>query len=159
MIYEQATGLLKANDGRILAQCYSGFGVGKNNPAYQSVHNTGPIVQGWYTLLEPMYAKPGETSPHGPYVIPLKPDAANDMDGDPTKTLTPRSGFLMHGDKLHAPGTASQGCVIPLSGKVDGTITLFGNLLREAIWKYAQTEQCRMQVVSGIPPSPVVSST
>lgn len=148
MIYEQATGLLKSAGGEILAQCYSGVSLGKNNPAYQDVPDVGPIPVGWYTLLQPEYTLPGENSPHGPWVVPLQPDATNEMHG--------RSGFLMHGDAIHRPGTASRGCVIPLTGKAGGSVVLAGNMLRDAIWKYSATEQHRLQVVSGLPPTPVV---
>ena len=150
MIYEQSTGLWKAADGRILAQCYSGAGVGKNNPDYESVIDMGPVPIGWYTLQEPEYAKPGQTSPHGPYVIPLKPDAEN--------TMFHRGGFLVHGDNMHAPGTGSEGCIIPLTGKVDGDVVLAGRALREALWAHGTTEGQRLQVVAGPVPVPVVVS-
>lgn len=157
MTYEQSTGLWRSSDGRILAHCYSGAGAGKNNPDAQAIHDVGPIPRGWYTLKDPQATKPGETTPHGPYVIPLEPDAANDMDGDPTKDGDPRTGFLVHGDNVHTPGTASEGCVIPLTGKVDGSVVLSGRLLREALWKHAASENYRLQVVSGPWPLPVVS--
>lgn len=159
MTYEQSTGLWKSGDGlRILARCYSGAGEGKNNPDKQSVHDVGPIPTGWYTLGEPKFTKPGETSPHGPYVIPLTPDPGNDMDGDPTQDLPDRGGFLAHGDNQHAPGTASKGCIVPLSGRVDGTMMLYGRMLREALWAYSQKENRRLQVVSGPWPLPVIAS-
>ena len=150
MTYEQSTGLWKSGDGKVLAKCYSGAGVGKNNPAYESVIDMGPVPIGWYTLQEPEYVKPGETSEHGPYVIPLTPDPGNTMHG--------RRGFLVHGDNLHAPGTASEGCVIPLSGRVDGEVTLYGRMLREALWAHGAAEGQKLQVVAGPVPVPVVVS-
>lgn len=150
MIYEQSTGLWKTDDGRILAQCYSGAGEGKNNPDLEKVIDVGPVPVGWYTLQEPEYTKPGETSPHGPYVIPLKPDPENAMHG--------RSGFLVHGDNVHTPGTASEGCVIPLTGKVGGETVLAGRMLREALWEYGKAEEQRLQVVVGPWPLPVIVS-
>lgn len=158
MIYEQSTGLWKSQDGRVLANCYSGAGVGKNNPDKQSVHDVGPIPTGWYTLQEPEFTEPGETSPHGPYVIPLKPDPGNDMDGDPTQDLPDRSGFLAHGDNQHTPGTASKGCIVPLYGRVDGAMLLFGRMLREALWEHGKKEGQRLQVVTGPWPRPVITS-
>jgi len=144
MIYEQSTGLLKTCDGlTVLAHCYSGAGVGKNNPDMQKVKNVGPVHVGWYTLGTPLYTGKGQNSTHGPYVIPLEPDPENDMDS--------RGGFLIHGDSMHAPGTASEGCVIPLTGKVSGSVGLGGRPLREAIYTYAQTEDppLRLQVITG----------
>lgn len=159
MIYEQSTGFWKSGDGKIiLARCYSGAGEGKNNPDKQAVHDVGPIPRGWYTLQAPEFTKTGETSPHGPYVIPLKPDPGNDMDGDPDHDTEDRGGFLAHGDNVHFPGTASKGCVIPLNGRVTGKVVLAGRMLREALWEYGKTEGQRLEVVSGPWPLPVIAS-
>lgn len=90
---------------------YSGFEAGKNNPALQNVANVGPIPQGRYTIGKPECVdSPG---PHGPFVMRLTPDAANQMFG--------RDGFLIHGDSIVKPGTASHGCII------------MGRLIRNAI--------------------------
>lgn len=96
--YAQASGWL-SHDGVNVAEGYSGAGDGKNNPAMQDVHNVGPIPQGKYTIGEP-----SDTKTHGPYVMHLTPDASNDMFG--------RAGFLIHGDSVVNPGTASEGCII-----------------------------------------------
>ena len=107
-IYEQSTGWL-SRDGVRLAQGYSGAGEGKNNPAKQSVHDVGPIPEGRYTIGSPV-----DTVTHGPYVLQLVPNEWNIMFD--------RSGFLMHGDSVVEPGTASKGCIIqPRSA-------------REAVW-------------------------
>jgi len=45
-----------------------------------------------------------DTVTHGPYVLPLTPSLNNQMFG--------RSGFLIHGDSVVNPGTASEGCII-----------------------------------------------
>lgn len=97
--YEQASGHLYAPGGELVATGYSGNGPGKNNPAWQDHHDVGPIPCGDYTIGAPV-----EGTGHGPYVLPLAPYATNDMWG--------RSGFLMHGDSILSPGTASRGCVI-----------------------------------------------
>lgn len=97
--YKQSTGELFAPDGSVAATGYSGAGLGKNNPEAQDQHNVGPIPEGRY-LIE----APGDTESHGPFVMPLIPAPENEMFG--------RCGFLLHGDSVHAPGTASQGCVI-----------------------------------------------
>lgn len=98
-IWRQATGELLKNSGIVMASGYSGAGEGKNNPAYERIHNEGPIPVGWYTI-----GKPINTETHGPFVLPLTPDEDNSMYG--------RSGFLIHGDSISHPGTASQGCII-----------------------------------------------
>lgn len=141
MTYEQSTGLWKSVDGRVLAECYAGYQKGKNNPDFQDKVGLGPLPQGWYTLTGPEHAGKGETSPHGPYVIRLVPDPENEMYD--------RSGFLVHGDSIAHPGTASFGCIIPLRGKVDGSAVLAGRALREALWKHGQLEVGRLQVVRG----------
>lgn len=98
-IYEQATGRLLHDSGEVVGIGYSGFADEKNNPEAQDIHQVGPIPCGVYEI-EP----PRDTHTHGPFVLPLKPDPANEMHG--------RDGFLMHGDSVHAPGTASLGCII-----------------------------------------------
>lgn len=99
-IYYQSSGKLYRDDKLVDAHCYSGKGVWKNMPDAQNLPNKGPIPQGKYRIGAPRI----ERGPHGPYVIPLAPDPHNNMYG--------RSGFLIHGDKIGAPGTASEGCII-----------------------------------------------
>jgi hypothetical protein len=86
-------------DGVKLAQGYSGSPDAKNDPAKQTIHQHGPIPMGIYTISAPEF-----TETHGPYVLPLTPDPANEMFG--------RAGFLIHGDSIKDPGTASEGCII-----------------------------------------------
>lgn len=78
---------------------YSGQPECKNDPTKCGIHNKGPIPQGRYTIGQPI-----DTKTHGPFVLPLTPAAANEMYG--------RSGFLIHGDSVVHPGTASEGCII-----------------------------------------------
>ena len=96
--YEQSTGDM-SRDGILVATGYSGAGEGKNNPAMQDAHNVGPLPQGDYEIESPV-----DTATHGPYVLRLTPDSGNEMFG--------RSGFLIHGDSVAHPGTASEGCII-----------------------------------------------
>jgi Protein of unknown function (DUF2778) len=98
-IYEIATGRLYDAAGAIAATGYSGDPSHKNDPQSVSLHDQGPIPPGRYEINPPV-----ETVTHGPFVLPLAPDVGNQMFG--------RSGFLMHGDSIVAPGTASEGCVI-----------------------------------------------
>lgn len=78
---------------------YSGQPDCKNDPDKCALHDRGPIPPGLYTI-EP----PRDTETHGPYVLPLTPNEKNEMYG--------RSGFLIHGDSVSHPGSASHGCII-----------------------------------------------
>jgi hypothetical protein len=115
-IYEQSTGDLyndRTDPPSKLATGYSGYGPGLNNPALQHVPQIGPIPEGIYTVLEPR-----NTTSHGPYVLGLEPDPANEMFG--------RGGFLIHGDEIANAGKhlASHGCII------------LSRLARAQIWSY-----------------------
>jgi hypothetical protein len=102
--YVQKTGEL-LHDGLRVALGYSGFDDpksgrnGKNNPELASVEEVGPIPVGKYFI-----GTPHDTLTHGPFVLPLKPDLGNEMFG--------RTAFLIHGDSVVEPGTASRGCII-----------------------------------------------
>lgn len=96
--YSQSSGELCRN-GEHVGNGYSGAGPGKNNPAMQNIPDVGPIPQGVYSI-----GKPIASMVHGPFALPLTPYPRNAMFG--------RSGFLIHGDSLVAPGTASEGCII-----------------------------------------------
>lgn len=97
--YRQSDGLMLDPQGYPAGSGYSGAGNGKNKPDAQSIHNVGPIPRGAYHIQAPQ-----NTVTHGPYVLPLLPDPANEMFG--------RYGFLIHGDSVVHPGTASEGCII-----------------------------------------------
>jgi hypothetical protein len=101
-VYEQATGHLFAREGGrndLLATGYSGSEEqgGKNNPGTQCKADIGPIPRGSYTIGPPFNGP-------SPFSLRLTPASANDVCG--------RSGFLIHGDSVAHPGTASQGCII-----------------------------------------------
>jgi hypothetical protein len=102
--YEQATGKLRNPDGGTIAVGYAGGNCGanpegKNNPAMEAVKCVGPLPKGKY-----LFGNPHDDAHLGPFAIPLIPDPANEMFG--------RAGFYMHGDKVSAPGNASEGCII-----------------------------------------------
>jgi hypothetical protein len=97
-IYEQSSGILRRN-GVVEGAGYSGAPEGRNDPSKQNIAFVGPIPCGVYRIGDPQ-----DTTLHGPFVLPLKPDAANQMFG--------RYAFLIHGDSVKMPGSASQGCVI-----------------------------------------------
>ena len=101
-VYEQATGrMFTREDGLndLLATGYSGSTAdgGKNNPDKQCESDIGPIPRGIYSIGDP-FAGPS------PFSLRLTPEPGNEMCG--------RSGFLIHGDSIAAPGTASHGCII-----------------------------------------------
>lgn len=96
--YEQSSGKLY-RDRECVAQGYSGHGEGKNNPAAEGVRNTGPIPAGKWKV-GPAYQHPRK----GGCVLPLTAALGTSTHG--------RSGFLIHGDSLVNPGTASEGCIV-----------------------------------------------
>ncbi|MGY2050685.1 tlde1 domain-containing protein [Methylobacterium sp. JK268] len=101
-VYEQATGrLYLRRDGSLDLEAfgYSGseVGGGKNNPDAQCRQDVGPLPRGDYQIGGPIMGP-------SPYSLPLTPASTNDMCG--------RSGFLIHGDSIAAPGRASHGCII-----------------------------------------------
>lgn len=98
IVYHQSSGIIDWDESSAVG--YSGFGDCKNQPLCQDKPDEGPIPQGYYTLVSLI----PETPFHGPNVIVLSPDQANQMFG--------RSGFLIHGDSIVNPGQASQGCII-----------------------------------------------
>lgn len=97
--YHQTTGVLADPTGEFVGTGYSGFEDGKDNPALQSVADTGPIPQGIWMIGD------AETHAHlGEVVMALTP-AGNTDTYD-------RSGFFIHGDSGQHPGLASHGCVV-----------------------------------------------
>jgi hypothetical protein len=118
----EQVGRLLDKDGNFVSSGYSGAEPdGKNNPDLQEVHAVGPIPRGLYTIHPPY-----DTATHGPYVLPLTPDDGNEMFG--------RGGFLIHGDSIHNPGTASLGCIV------------LPRLVRRMIWESGDHQ---LQVVKG----------
>jgi hypothetical protein len=97
-IYNQSNGTFSKN-GHFVGHGYSGFGVGKNNPALQNLVGVGPIPEGSYEI-----GPPHDTTTHGPHVMALSPEEGTDTFG--------RGGFLIQGDSIEHPGTASHGCIV-----------------------------------------------
>lgn len=107
--YSQVTGRFSRSDACVHGEVsetwhafgYSGKGdgVGKNNPDAQALHGVGPIPRGRWII-----GSPYDTKTHGPFVLPLTPAASTETFG--------RDGFLIHGDAVVEPGTASEGCII-----------------------------------------------
>lgn len=117
LTYSQTTGEMRSALDVLLGTGYAGRGEGVNNPAMQSIHDTGPLPQGIYTIAPPV-----NTTTHGPYVMWLTPDPANEMFG--------RSGFGIHADEIANPGKrlASTGCIV------------MSNQARVAIWATADRQ-------------------
>lgn len=130
-IYEQASGRLIDPDGQVIGFGYSGRGSGKNNPLSQAIHDLGPIPEGVYLI-----GGPHDTVTHGPFVLTLTPDSKNQMHG--------RTAFLIHGDSVISPGTASNGCIIQ------------ARTVREDI---ARSLDKQLKVISGISPADVSDET
>ena len=115
--YKQSTGELTSPHGAV-SNCYSGNGLGENNPELQDTPKIGPVPRGIYTI------GPEYTDPHkGPCVMRLTPDPANEMFG--------RAGFLIHGDNSKRDDSASEGCIIAgpvtrqaISKSTDRTLTV-----------------------------------
>jgi len=120
--YTQSSGNLTDSSGKLIATGYSGLGIAKNDPLAQMIHNQGPIPVGRYHIEEPI-----DSSTHGPYAMHLTPYPDNEMYG--------RSAFLIHGDSLSHPGTASDGCII------------MPPQTRHTIWQSGDHE---LEVISGI---------
>lgn len=96
--YEQRTGRLYSPEKQLVAVGYSGAPDGKNRPDLQMIHNLGPIPQGRWVVGPP------RDTIHSPYTLRLTPDDDTEVYG--------RGGFLIHGDSIYRPGTASLGCII-----------------------------------------------
>jgi len=97
-LYRQTTGEM-LHDGTVVGLGYSGIADGLDNPAEQSVPDTGPIPVGSYDI--------GDAFLHpqcGPVAMRLTPQAGTDTFG--------RDGFLIHGDNQTMDHTASHGCII-----------------------------------------------
>lgn len=100
-IYVQRTGELFDSDGELVATGYSGYtSLGKNNPSAQKVQGIGPIPVGEWQIAREYF----NSIDHGPLVLRLSPVAGTETYG--------RGGFLIHGDSVRAPGTASRGCIV-----------------------------------------------
>lgn len=98
LVYVQESGRLYL-DGVRIALCYSGNGVGLDNPAMQEAHSIGPLPCGAYT---PVLV---QVSHLGGWVLRLDPDPTNMMFG--------RADFFIHYDNTKGDFSASEGCIVP----------------------------------------------
>lgn len=98
--YQQSTGQLH-HDGTFVAFGYSGAPHHVNKPDDQRLPFEGPIPRGRY-VIGPVVIVPSR----GPLCIDLEPTPGQ------RGAMFGRGGFLIHGDSIAAPGTASHGCII-----------------------------------------------
>jgi len=98
-IYNSSNGALSHN-GILAGTGYSGHQAGINNPEMESIHNTGPIPRGSWTISH-FFNDPGGK---GPVVARLSPDEGTETFG--------RGGFMIHGDNAQHNEGASYGCII-----------------------------------------------
>lgn len=96
--YHQINGHIELK-GNLLGTCYSGHGVGLNNPAKENMENIGPIPRGRWKIIR--WDK--HHGDKGPCVAVLEP-VGHDAHL--------RSAFLIHGDNEDLNHTASHGCII-----------------------------------------------
>lgn len=97
-IWKQAAGELW-RDGEMIAKGYSGASGHINETASEGIRNKGPIPRGLWRMFF-VYVKHQRL---GPLAIALRPEG---------HTALGRSDFMVHGDSVFKPGTASQGCII-----------------------------------------------
>lgn len=98
--WDQKKGQLLDANGSWIANGYSGYMEGKNNPSMQDIHDVGPIPKGAWLIGEILH----DGGHMGPNVLPLRAMPGTDTFG--------REGFFIHGDSIHDPGDASRGCII-----------------------------------------------
>jgi len=79
---------------------YAGAPGYKDDPVYECLINKGPLPRGRYKIT----GVPFKHKTAGRFTLRLQPYSNNNMCG--------RAGFLIHGDSIKAPGTASNGCIV-----------------------------------------------
>lgn len=129
--YEQKTGRLIDATGTQVGRGYSGWddgdgvpepGEGKNDPKAEGKKNVGPIPRGRWHITHAPFHHPTA----GPFVMRVCPIDVPNKYG--------RDSFMIHGDSLKLPGSASHGCII------------LSRDLREKVWNSGDHE---ILVVSG----------
>lgn len=106
--FSQSTGIIRSEDGGLVAFGWAGHGEGKNNPALQASRALGPLPQGLYTVGPWEDVHPGL----GPIVARLI-----QVEGE----TFGRDAFYIHGPavSLDKYGQESKGCiVVPRAGRL-----------------------------------------
>jgi hypothetical protein len=102
--FEVPTGRWFDGRGRYLSHGYAGRDEGKNNLAMQNVPDVGPIPLGDYEITEQLDLDELKARRLAGPVMRLQAMPGTETYG--------RSGFLIHGDSIAAPGTGSHGCPV-----------------------------------------------
>lgn len=97
-LYSQSFGYLWDDRGLQIARGYSGFDYAKNTAKYEAMANLGPIPRGLWVIGDPY-----NSTRVGPFSLPLAPSGHSALG---------RTDFVIHGDSIANPGTASRGCII-----------------------------------------------
>lgn len=84
---------------------YAGVPGFKDDTQYESLVNKGPLPRGKYLIVGQPFTHPTA----GRFTLRLQPSVSNNMFG--------RAGFLIHGDSIREPGTASNGCIVAAPDK------------------------------------------
>jgi RHS repeat-associated protein len=124
--YYQSTGRMICTDddslcGKVVVNTrgYSGFGLGRDNPAWNDVRNVGPIPRGVWDIGT------HEERGRGPFTLPLTPNEDYRDFNTINSTNRDPNTFLIHGDNNEQNYTASEGCII-LDAEARETINSHG---------------------------------
>jgi peptidoglycan hydrolase-like protein with peptidoglycan-binding domain len=103
-IYEVTSGKFTNPEGKHIATGYSGKqGIWQNNVAYEREKDHGPIPRGIWKMKNSAEMAEIRSTPTS-NTIPLVPMPETSTYG--------RHSFLIHGDHITEPGTASEGCIV-----------------------------------------------
>jgi hypothetical protein len=96
--YSQASGLVTDDTGQFVAKGWAGCGDGKNNPAMQMVHETGPLPQGIYRVEA--WGRHPRLGPLTARLIQIQGETFG------------RDAFYCHGPSSKNYGQESKGCIV-----------------------------------------------
>lgn len=103
-VYDVKKKTFKHNGEFKFSALYAGAPGYKNDPQYEGMQDKGPLPRGRYKITGTPFRHPKA----GAYTLRLTPYPGNEMFG--------RAGFLIHGDSIKHPGTASNGCIVLAPG-------------------------------------------
>jgi len=98
-VYNIRQGTMTSPDGEIEGHGYSGQPQYKNDPTAVAIKGEGPIPPNVYRMSAIF-----DGGKKGKYVCRLTPLISS--------LMFKRDGMMVHGDRIDAPGTASDGCII-----------------------------------------------
>lgn len=102
--YIQDSGVILDEQKRKVTVGWAGHGAGRNNPAMQQVHDTGPLPQGLYKVGSwgDAESEPSYPAHLGPFIASI-----TQIEGE----TFGRSGFYIHGPGGADPLQSSKGCI------------------------------------------------